>query len=193
MASAAPVDQPSVQREATTPTPHIYLRQTEAPVTDCDRLAANPNDVRKLRDVDGIRFPMLSANAQPAVQACRRALSDAPGTPRLMYQLARALQASGDVNSALPIFNDLVRANYPAAFDNAGQYYRNQQRWDEAAAIYRRGAALNDPDSLVALADMIRAGRAGTFRPGEDRELYERAANIGHAGARKALAEGYYQ
>lgn len=165
----------------------LPLEQRQAPpppsntITDCDNLAANPNDARRVGP--GVKFGELRRNAAAALEACDRALAANPGELRLLYQKARTMHALRDMR-VLPILDQLMSSQYPAAFDNAAQLKADQGRWPEADALYRRGVALNDPDAMVALADRIQEGKIPARVAGEDQTLYERAANAGHEGAR---------
>ena len=57
-----------------------------APITDCDQLAAHPNDPQ--RKVDGI--PLSEIDPNKAVPACETAVRQYPNDARLSYQLGRA-------------------------------------------------------------------------------------------------------
>jgi TPR repeat protein len=80
----------------------------------------------------------------------------------------------------------LVRAGYPAAYDNLGSMYRDRGDLGTAVAIFRKGVALNDSDSMDSLADLINDGRVAPQGPDEAPiELYRRAAELGNEyGAR---------
>jgi type IV secretory pathway TraG/TraD family ATPase VirD4 len=189
----APPQQASVWPQTTTPT----LPPLQAPpnalassrITDCDTLAANPNDPRKASPDVGVKFPDLRRNAVAAIEACDRAMAANPAELRFTYQRARALDASGNQAQAKPLFDQLIKAGYPAAFDNGGQYFARQGRWQEAETFFRRGAELGDPDAMISLADAIRAGKLPARTAGEDFALYERAASLGHKGAQQEVEE----
>ncbi|MCA1416018.1 hypothetical protein I6F30_33570 [Bradyrhizobium sp. NBAIM20] len=155
-----------------------------AGLSECDTLAANPTDPRRISN--GVSFPELRANARAAVDACERAVAANPNELRLRYQWARALQATNDGRAAA-IFQELVQAEYPAAFDNAAQLLVNQSKFRDAEALYRRGVNLGDPDSMIGLADLIRAKKATARIFGEDFALYQAAASLGHKGAQNEV------
>lgn len=162
------------------------VAQPPVPVTDCDILAANPNDPR--RAGVGVKFPELKRNAAAAVEACERALAANPKEQRFLYQKARALYAAGDMG-ARAIFDQLLSVGYPSAFDNAAQYLLREGNNRDAEVLLRRGVELEDPDAMVSLADGIRAGRLALHSPGEDIMLYGRAAKLGHQGARNTVEQ----
>jgi len=54
--------------------------------------------------------------------------------------------------------------------------------------MFQRGVELDDPDSMMSLAEMIDQGRAVPRTPSETKiQLYARAARLGHARAVQAI------
>ena len=151
---------------------------------DCDRLAANPTDAKKVGE--GVPFDALKYQADQAYDACTKAVAGAPTELRYQYQLGRAAQFK-DKKQAFDIFFRLVQANYPAAFDNLGGMYL----WDRkdvttAVTLFKRGSALGDADSMVSLVDLIDRGLVPTADPEQTKlALLQRAAQLGHAGAQR--------
>jgi hypothetical protein len=158
-------------------------KQQQAGV-DCDRLAGNPTDIR--RKADGPTFDVLRNQADQAIEACGRAIQQSPLELRYQYQISRAYQYTNP-KKALDILGTLVKAEYPAAFDNLGGMYRGKDN-DKALQLFLRGRDLNDADSMVSLADMI---DKGTYTPDNPvmvkLGLLKRAANLGHAGAQRGF------
>jgi tetratricopeptide (TPR) repeat protein len=151
---------------------------------ECDRLAANPHDLRKSTTAPGITYGDLSSHANEAALACEKAAHGFPNEPRFRYQHARALQHV-DRNKAFSIHEGLVRLQYPAAYDNLGWLYITDRN-SEASAIghFRAGSSLGDPDSMVSLAEMIIRGKTQSRGSGETvLALYCRAAQLGHIEA----------
>ncbi|MGO3933681.1 hypothetical protein NP284_35865 [Rhodopseudomonas pseudopalustris] len=186
----APLEQLETERgnsnsnQASPTQPKANVATDRAGLSECDSLAANPNDLRRV--ANGVPFPELRANALAAIEACDRAIAANPYELRFQYQKARALHAAND-GRATAILQELMRVEYPAAFDNAAQLLVNQNRFREADNLYRRGVALGDPDSMIGLADLIRAGKIAPRTFGEDFALYERAASLGHKGAQNEV------
>lgn len=154
------------------------------PPTDCDMLAGNPNDPRRVGA--GAKFPDLKRNTAAAIQACDMALVTSPGELRFLYQKARALYAANDLR-ARAIFDALMNAGYPSAFDNAAQYLMRENRMQEAEVLLRRGVQLQDPDAMVSLADAIKTGAVSPRTANEEIMLYQMAAKLGHQGARNYI------
>ncbi len=152
----------------------------------CDDLAANPNDANRV----GVGMPYgdLKPRAAEAAAACEAASKQNPSTLRFQYQLARALELTGDGvaraknrQRALEIHQVLVKTGYPAAYDNLGSVFRDKGDLATAVPIFRRGVALGDSDSMVSLADLIVDNRVMPQAPGEAPiELYRRAADLGN-------------
>lgn len=160
------------------------LQKQQESANDCDRLAANPTDVRKAGD--GVPFDMLKGQADQAFAACTSAVQMFPTELRYQYQLGRAAQFK-DKKQAFEIFSRLVQANYPAAFDNLGGMYLYDRK-DSAAAIrlFKRGSELDDADSMVSLVDLIDRGLVPTADPEQTKmALLNRAAQLGHPGAQR--------
>ncbi len=151
----------------------------------CDSLAANPTDPRKPRDIAGTSFDALRASAAEAITACEIATNQAPQNLRYRYQLARAYQAALLTDQrAHDLFRALTEAGYPAAHDNlAGTIFARTRDYEAAVSILRRGAALNDPDSMVTLAQWIDGDRVSAINDTEQYTLVSRAAQLGHPGA----------
>lgn len=151
---------------------------------DCDRLAANPTDAKRVGE--GTSFEALKYQADQAYDACTKAVTTFPNELRYQYQLGRAAQFK-DKKQAFDIFFRLVQANYAAAFDNLGGMYL----WDRkdattAITLFKRGSALGDADSMVSLVDLIDKGLVPTPDPEQTKlALLQRAAELGHAGAQR--------
>jgi hypothetical protein len=160
------------------------LQKQQQSANDCDRLAANPTDIRKTGD--GVPFDLLKSQADQAFAACASAVQMFPLEQRYQYQLGRAAQFK-DKKQAFEIFSRLVQVNYPAAFDNLGGMYLYDRK-DVATAIrlFKRGSELDDADSMVSLVDLIDRGLVPAADPEQTKlALLNRAAQLGHAGAQR--------
>lgn len=153
----------------------------------CDLLAANPNDQRR-HSRGGVTYDQLKTQIPEAIRACDLAVQLVPADLTLQYQLARAMELA-DPARGQAMQDRLVKLNYPAAFDNAGSLLLHDPKCrqhciNEAVKLFRKGAALGDPDAMMSLADQISNNQAS----GDVISLYQRAAKLGHPGARLALA-----
>jgi hypothetical protein len=77
--------------------------------TQCDRLAAHPDDPEKVSP--GVSQQAMDKDA--AIAACKAAVSADPRNPRLNYQLARAMGYSGRHEEAQPYRDVAVMSGYP--------------------------------------------------------------------------------
>ena len=86
----------------------------------------------------------------------------------MQYQLARAVELV-DPARGQDMQDKLVKLGYPAAFDNAGSLLLNHPKCrqhciNEAVKLFRKGAALGDPDAMMSLADQITKIRPAATR-----------------------------
>ena len=151
----------------------------------CDRLAGNPNDQH--RRSNGVSYDQLRTQIPEAIHVCTLAVQQFPKDLTLQYQLARAVELVEPARGQA-MQDKLVKLGYPAAFDNAGslllhEKYCRQHCINEAVKLFRKGAALGDPDAMMSLADQIGQNHA----TGDQISLYQRAAKLGHPRAKKAL------
>lgn len=112
-----------------------------AVVTECDRLAAHPEDPDRV--APGV--PQAQVDTARAIEACRAAVAADPGNPRLNYQLARALGYAGRGREAGPYREAAVAGNYPQALFVVGFIHLfglNEAERDpcKAADLIRRSA-----------------------------------------------------
>jgi hypothetical protein len=155
----------------------------------CDQAAANPNDTRKPAAVAGVRYEELKMQSANASEICRIAVENNPNEPRYQYQYARALGVL-DQDKAIAIYRQLTRQRYPAAFDNLANLLWKKQNLAGAIAVLKDGAALNDPDSMVTLAEFVERGYAPSANPQATKlALLSKAAQLGHQGAQLALEQ----
>ncbi|WP_372730964.1 hypothetical protein [Novosphingobium sp.] len=100
--------------------PKVQIAEaTPQQVNDCDRLAANPSDPKKL--APGVADASLDSSM--AVAACDAATVKFPGTARLDYQYGRALYLDGELNAALPLLASSAEKGYAAAKAMLGDVY----------------------------------------------------------------------
>jgi hypothetical protein len=162
-------------------------REAQRLAAACDELAGNPNDQRRRSKGVGVSYDQLKTQIPEAIRACESAVQLLPADLTLQYQLARAVELV-DPPRGQSMQDRLVKKGYPAAFDNAGSLLlRNrgckQHCVNEAVKLFKKGADLGDPDSMMSLADQIHNGQA----TGNMIALYQRAANLGHPRAIRAL------
>jgi len=89
------------------------------PPNQCDYLAAAPDDPDKM--VEGVEFSKLVA--QPAINYCKKAVSEHPNVLRFQFQYARALRRGKKHSEALIWYNRAVANGYSAAQSGLGLMY----------------------------------------------------------------------
>src|SRR5262249_54784599 len=109
-------------------------------------------------------YDQLKTQIPEAIRACKLAVQLLPADLTLQYQLARAMELA-DPARGQAMQDRLVKLNYPAAFDNAGSLLLNDPKCRqhcirEAVKLFKKGADLGDPDSMMSLADQINNGQA---------------------------------
>lgn len=157
-----------------------------AEVTDCDRLAADPWDERRVAEPEA----PLGGNAKAAVEACKQALAAAPEVPRLRFQLGRALLFHGFTGEAVTHLSQAAESDYAAAEFYLGIAHARES-WsghDPAAARahYRKGARLGHAQAQHNLALALLEGERG------DGQATREALPWLEAAAYQGLAESLY-
>jgi TPR repeat protein len=107
----------------------------------------------------------------------------------MRYQLARALQAANQYDRAFALLTALADDGYAAAFDNLGFHHMRLRQTETAIAYHRKGADAGDPEAMVTVAELIEKGTTQPRHANEFWDLLQNAAQRGHDGARKTLAE----
>lgn len=87
----------------------------EAGRTECDYLAADPEDVAKRGEGRNWAAETDLTLAERAIEACVAALEHAPEEPRLQYQMGRLLWLMGEQEQSKAFVEAAATKNYPAA------------------------------------------------------------------------------
>jgi hypothetical protein len=161
-----------------------------AVVTDCDRLAAHPNDPDRV--TAGV--PERLVDTAAAVTACKIAVAADPSNGRLNYQLARSLGYAGRGKEAAPYRDAAVKADYPQALFVVGYIHLfgfNDAAIDacKAGDLIRRSALKGRQAGLVGFPHWTLAGKFKGCAVKQDKA--EMAAFLGKAKAQ--LNGDYYQ
>lgn len=159
-------------------------------VTECDRLAAHPDDPYRVapgRERSEIDLPR-------AIAACREAVQRDPRNPRLHYQLARVLGYSGQGAQGIANREAAVAADYPQALFVVGfitLHGMNQQPKDvcRAGELIRRAAQQGRMAGQVGFPRYVLQGLFDECPVKKDREEL-----LGFLAAARQQAGGdYYQ
>lgn len=99
-------------------------------VTDCDLLAAHPDDEQRA-DVPGVLFEEIEASR--ALPACQNALSEFPETPRFLFQLGRVVEILEGEEAAIDLYIRAAEAGSAQAALNLSIVYFD--RFEETGAV----------------------------------------------------------
>jgi len=161
-----------------------------APMTECDELAAHPADPEKLGP--GVQWDLMDARA--GIRACEAALRQYPESPRLQFQLGRALLRAERRDEGLPYLFEAADQGYLVAFANIGGTYQfDLGNFGEALKWYRRGAELGDVSSQSHLAEMYLEGWGVERDLSEALRWYQPSAANGYSLAQYKIGLIYLQ
>jgi tetratricopeptide (TPR) repeat protein len=146
-------------------------------ITECDKLAASPDDPDRLADVASVEFSRIDPDR--AIAACSAAASSYPNERRIAFQLGRAFYAAKRYDEARRVLERAAEAGSASAANSLGIIYLNGMglpKKDEAkaAAYYDFAARAGDVRAMRNLAKMRVLG-IGVPRDGaKGMELYRR-------------------
>jgi tetratricopeptide (TPR) repeat protein len=150
----------------------------------CDKLAAHPEDKAKPTGMAGVAFDDLDGSA--AKSACEKALAVQP-SPRMHYQLGRALEVLGDLASARKHLQIAAKANYVRAFTQLGSTYdtdeANNPEGHIAFSWYKRGAEMGDAQAMFNVATCLYRGHCADENVPQALEWYKKSAAAGYQDA----------
>lgn len=159
-------------------------------VTDCDRLAAHPNDPDRV--TAGVSERLVDTTA--AIAACKIAVAAEPANGRLNYQLARALGYARRGKEAAPHRDAAIKADYPQALFVVGYIHLfglNDAAQDacKAGDLIRRSALKGRQAGLVGFPHWTLSGKFKGCAVKQDK-----AEMLGFLMQAKAQLNGdYYQ
>jgi len=168
--------------------------ETAAPVTECDRLAAFPDDEMKPKEVEGVSFAGL--DAKRAVPACRSAVKNFPDEPRLLFQYGRSLFKKGDYDQSLVWFDKAATLGNSVALVNIGVAYAKgagvKRDYREALVWYRKAADLGQSTAMANIGVHYANGWGVEQNHREALVWFHKAADLGHPAATIELGNAYF-
>lgn len=163
-----------------------------APLTECDTLAAHPNDPQ--RKAPGL-LPEKIISAL-AIPACEAAVRQYPNDARLNFQLGRAYDKAGNLPLALRQYQKTAEQNYVPGQNNLAYLYvigRGVGKDDsQAVALFRKAAAKGYSPAQSNLGTMYRLGKGVGKDPQEALKWYRLAAEQKYGIAQLNLGSMYY-
>jgi TPR repeat protein len=165
------------------PTP---ARAQSADLVLCDRVAADPADPDKPKDVKGVGI-IAASDVETAIKFCKIASA---GSRRAMFGLGRAYAANGQMQEAVATYRKAIDKGSTAAMIELGVLYGMGQGVPkdpaQARKLFERAAAAGDPRGNTNLAALSGGGSAPA-----DRGLLTKAADGGSAEAQYQLGVMY--
>jgi uncharacterized protein len=156
----------------------------------CDRIAADPTDPDKPKDVVGVAA-IASSDVATAIKFCRTASAS---SRRALYQLARAYAANRQTAEAISAYRKAADKGSSAAMVELGVMYgigagvaKDQAK---ARDLFERAAKAGNPRGVTNLA-AIDGGTAAN--PAEARAMLAKAAEANSAEAQFQLGVMYAQ
>ena len=151
-------------------------RAQSADLVLCDRVAADPNDPDKPKDIRGV--PAVAASdVAIAIKYCKVA---ANGSRRAMYQLGRAYEANGQLPDAIAAYRKAADKGSTSAMVELGVIYANgagtAKDPAQARALFERAAAAGNPRGVSNLAALGNSAGAPAD-PARSRALLSKAAD----------------
>src|SRR5262249_17689716 len=158
-----------------------------APLNDCDQLAAHPNDPQ--RKATGI--PLSKIDANTAIPACEAAVSQYPNDTQLNYQLGRAYVSAKNYQTAIDQFRKAAEQGYAPAQQNLGVMYTRGLgvTKDDAEAVswYRKAAEQGYAPAQTDLGTMYLKGQGVAQDDAQAVSWYRKAADQGYGPAEGIL------
>lgn len=162
-----------------------------APPTECDRLAAEPDDVE--RAAPGVSDDAL--NPALAIPACERAVEQIADSRRLLFQLGRAYLIGANPNAAFIRFSQAAEQGHILAQTYVGALYLEGSgiaKDDTQASVwFRKAAEQGDSVAQFNLATLYETGRGVPKDETQAVVWYQKSADQGFSLAQASLGRMY--
>lgn len=169
---------------------HSSALAQSADLVLCDRVAADPADPDKPKEVQGVAR-IAPSDVAIAIKFCRIA---AAKSRRALYELGRAYAANKQLPEAVGAYRKAADKGSTAAMVELGVLLGSGSSLakDEAQArkLFERAAAAGDPRGMTNLA-ALSAGGAAAMDPAKQRALLAKAADENSAEAQYQLGLMY--
>jgi uncharacterized protein len=155
---------------------HSSARAQSADLVLCDRVAADPTDPDKPKDVAGVTA-IAPADIATAIKFCRTASAS---SRRALYQLGRAYAANQQLPDAISTYRKAADKGSTAAMVELGVMFGTGTgvAKDEAQArkLFERAAEAGNPRGVTNLAAISKSGGGTPTDPARSRAMLLRAA-----------------
>jgi hypothetical protein len=190
-APGAPNASPAPLREARFSPPDDPLRHDL--ITDCDRLAAMPNDTGHPPSIPGVEVDKM--NIAAAAPACKDAMERYPDVMRFVFEAGRVATARKDFTEARRLYDQAAASGYAMAMNNIGALYEGGSgtpvNYVEAARWYQKAVDAGEPIAMVDLGYQYEHGHGVKRDYARARQLYETALKAGVSAAMNNLGLMY--
>lgn len=140
---------------------------------------------------------MEKIDSRAALSACEAALAVDPENPRLLFEMGRSFQASGDFLQARIFYARAAAHGHGGGQNNLGVFYKNgigglPKNDERAARLFRLAADKGIGTAQTNLGDLYVTGRGGLEKNEQEAaRLYELASEQGIAPAQERLGALY--
>lgn len=159
----------------------------ELEVTQCDTLAAHPDDPKKV--TRGVAWGHLDALA--ALDACALEINRQPSNVRIQYQYARVLDKQELYNEAVVWYQKAAQHGYAAAQNSLGYAYEWGQgiemNMQHALRWYRQAAEQGHAQAQNNLGTMYDYGKGVDDDEKKATYWYQKSAEQGNSAAQRNL------
>ena len=166
--------------------PHTAARAQSADLVLCDRLAADPADPDKPKDIKGAR-EIEASDVATAIKFCKVASG---GSRRAMFQLGRAYAANRQMPEAIGAYRKAVDKGSTSAMVELGVLYGDgngvPKDSTQARTLFERAAEAGNPRGVTNLAALSNGGGMPAD-PVKARALLSKAAEGNSAEAQYQL------
>ena len=160
-------------------------------VSDCDRLAAHPDDQGKV--AEGVAWDDISVEA--ALSACEQAVVSQPNNSRIQFQYARVLDKSKSQDKAFEYYQKAARQGHMLAQNSLGMAYEwgdgTKVDLDKALYWYTKAANQGNTQAQNSLGTMYDLGKAVDADEKKAIHWFRKAAQQGDATAQRNLGIMY--
>jgi uncharacterized protein len=161
-------------------------------VTDCDRLAAAPQDNDRPNGIAGV---YTITEVAEATAACDDAMRRYPDIARFVYQAGRAAASGGDYARGIQLLRAAIAMNSTPAFATLGALYLRGEGvphdYVQARRLFEDGARRGDSNAIANLGNIYRNGLDVSVDYAKARELYEQGVTKGSPAAMVSLGGMY--
>ncbi|WP_395669589.1 tetratricopeptide repeat protein [Rhodoferax sp.] len=166
----------------------------------CDREAADPDDLQKRPGVKGERFTNIEVD--PAVDSCKRALTEAPHDPLLNFQYGRALHSKvffrlddKSASEALTYYKKAADSGHRHSLLLIGFMFESghgvQESFNTALKMYQSAVDVDYAPALLPITCLYKyrmQSRFNGFAPGQMQRAIARFENAALNGSLQATA-----